>query len=86
MSNLADIIPLSKDIPRPFWLDTLFRQDELTKDFENFQAKGFTGVHFSPVSPIKLAYFDREEYMRLYAENVHELRQVQLMVLEELNG
>ena len=86
LSNLADIIPSTEDIPRPLWLDALFRQDELTKDFENSQEKGFTGVHFSPVPPIKLAYFDREEYMRLYADNVHELRQVQLMVLEELNG
>ncbi len=67
-------------------MDALFRQDELTKDFENSQAKGFIGVHFSPVPTIKLAYFDREEYMCLYAENVHELRQVHLMVLEELNG
>jgi hypothetical protein len=33
-----------------------------------------------------LANFDRGEYMRLYADNVHELRQVQLMVLDELNG
>ena len=86
LSNLADIIPSTEDIPRPLWLDALFRQDELTKDFENSQEKGFTGVHFSPVPPIKLAYFDREEYMRLYADNVHELGQVQLMVLEELNG
>ena len=86
LSNLADIIPSSEFIPRPFWLDALFRQDEITKDFENSQTKGFTGVHFSPVPPIKLAYNDREEYMRLYADNVHELRQVQLMVLEELNG
>ena len=85
LSNLADIIPSSEVIPRPFWLDALFRQDEITKDFENSQTKGFTGVHFSPVPPIKLAYFDREEYMRLYADNVHELRQVQLTVLEELN-
>ncbi len=66
LSNLADIIPSTEDIPRPFWLDALFRQDELTKDFENSQAEGFTGVHFSPVPPSKLAYFDREAYMRLY--------------------
>jgi hypothetical protein len=86
LSNLADIIPSCKVIPRPFCLDDLFRQDGLTKDFENNQANGFTGVHFSPVPPIKLAYFDHKVYMRLYAENVHELHQEQLTVLGELNG
>ncbi len=86
LSNLADIIPSSEVIPTPFCLNALFRQDEITKDFENSQKSGFTGVHFSPVPPSKLAYFDREAYMRLYAGYVHELSQVQLTVLDELNG
>ena len=85
LSNLADIIPSPEVIPRPYRLDALFRQDKITKDFEKSQERGFTGVHFSPVPPIKLANFDRGEYMRLYADNIHELGQVQLMVLEELN-
>ena len=86
LSNLTDIKPSSKVIPSAFRLDALFRQDVITKDFENSQKRGFTGVHFSPVPPIKLAYFDHGEYMRLYADNFHELRQDQRMVLEELNG
>ena len=85
LSNLTDIIPSSKVIPSAFRLDALFRQDEITKDFENSQKRGFTGVHFSPVPPIKLAYFNRGEYLRLYADNVHELGQEQEMVLDELN-
>ena len=85
MSNLADIKQLSEVIPSAFRLDALFRQDEIIKDFEKSQERGFTGVHFSPVQPIKLANFDRGEYMRLYADNIHELGQVQLMVLDELN-
>jgi hypothetical protein len=85
LRNLVDIIPSSEVIPRPNWLDALFRQDKITKDFEKSQERGFTGVHFSPVPPIKLANFDRGEYMRLYADNKHEFGQVQLMVLEELN-
>jgi hypothetical protein len=85
LRNLVDIIPSSKVIPRPNRLDALFRQDKITKDFEKSQERGFTGVHFSPVPPIKLANFDRGEYMRLYADNKHEFGQVQLMVLEELN-
>ena len=86
LSNLTDIKPSSKVIPSAFRLDALFRQHEVIKDFENSQKRGFTGVHFSPVPPIKLSYFDRGEYMRLYADNFHELRQDQRMVLEELNG
>ncbi len=86
MSTLADVIPSSEVIPRPFRLDALIRQDGLTKDFEKSQKRGFTGVHFSPVPHIKLAYFDHDEYMRLYADSVQELGQEQLMVLEELNG
>ena len=66
-------------------LDVLFRQDGRTKDFEKSQERGFNGVHFSPVPPDKLAYFDREEYMLLYANSVHELEQEQEMILDELN-
>ncbi len=86
LSNLAGIIPSSEVIPRAFWLDALFRHDEITKDFEKSQKKGFTGVHFSPVPPIKLANFDHGEYMRLYADIIHELSQEQLTNLEVLNG
>jgi hypothetical protein len=85
LSNIAGVIHKSKVIPRAFRLKAIFRQDGLTKDFAKSQERGFTGVHFSPVPPIKLANFDRGEYMRLYADNIHELGEVQLMVLEELN-
>jgi hypothetical protein len=86
LSNLADIIPSSKVIPRAFRLDVIFRQEGLTKDFEKSQERGFNGVHFSLVPPNKLASFDHDEYMLLYANSVQELGQEQLMVLEELNG
>jgi hypothetical protein len=42
-------------------------------------------VYFSPVPPTKLTSFNRDRYMRLYADNVHELGQEQEMVLDELN-
>ena len=67
-------------------MDALFRQDGLARDFAKSQERGFNGVHFSPDPPSKLASFYHEEYMLFYAASVQELRQEQLMVLEELNG
>ena len=75
----------SKDIPRDFRLKAIFKQDGLTKDFAKSHERRFNGVHFSPVPPTKLTSFDRDRYMLLYADNVHELGQEQEMVIDELN-
>ena len=87
LRNLVDTIPSTEeDIPRAFRLEALIRQDGLTKDFSKSLGRGFNGVHFSPVPPDKLSFFDRDKYMLFYADSVHEIEQEQLMVLEELNG
>ena len=75
----------SKDIPRDFRLKAIFKQDGLTKDFAKSHERRFNGVHFSPVPPTKLTSFNRDRYMLLYANLVHELGQEQEMVLDELN-
>jgi hypothetical protein len=86
LRNLSEKIPLSEVIPSAFRLDALFRQDGLTKDFSKSQGRGFNGVHFSPVPPDKLSFFDRDKCMLFNADSVHEIEQEQLMVLDELNG
>ncbi len=86
LSNIADIIQSSEVIPRAFRLNTVFRQNGLTKVFARSQERGFNGVHFSPVPPTKLTSFNRDRFMQLYANSVHELGHEQEMVLDELNS